>query len=84
MSDDSEYYDQMRRRQAGLPSDMKLALLRSELLRHIETVRAIAALLEKADLKGLQDDPEEYRYLVTTLTKAANSLRDALDAMTGF
>lgn len=84
MSDDSEYYDQMRRRQAELPSDIKLALLRSELLRHIETVRGIADVLEKADLKDLQDDPKEYRHLVTTLTKAANSLRDTLDAITGF
>jgi hypothetical protein len=71
-------YESLREQFGDAEPDVKLKVLRYEMIPAIDAVRGVAAVLKKIDPKG--DFPDNFSYFVDSLVKAG--LRNILDALT--
>ena len=73
-------YQSLREQFGDAEADVKLTVLRYEMIPAIDVIRGVAAVLTKVDPHG--DVPDNFGYFVDSLLKAGDDLRDILDALT--
>jgi hypothetical protein len=75
-------YANLRKQFKDASPELKLNVLRYEMIPPIDAVRGISAVLKQIDPDIIRGLPEEFRYFVDTLSKAGDDLRSILDALT--
>lgn len=73
-------YNSLREQFGNASSDVKLKVLRYEMIPPIDVVRGVAAALKKIDPN--EDPPDNLGYFIDSLVKAGYDLLGILDALT--